>query len=353
MKRFFAGLLCLALLCGTAMAEVETITWYDDQTGSTYVDVLDFDNHTGTTTVTDANGKVTVETYTLGDGGDSGSSDSGSSSGSSSSSGTTQNADGSITVVSRDQTGGDYSNIDTSNSTVDSSDGSSSGGLTQEEWEARMAKALAANGTDTETVYRDMNGNIWPVKVIYVGLGRSSVVVNGDLCMVPTSSLSWVSDAPKEQMLAVVMPERQSYVTMRAKKSQKAFVMGHCEKCKVLRVISAGKTWCLVDDGTMRGYVLTAGLAFYANEPRDYATGVITFRGKTTSKNMIHIRSAASNNSKQLEEFSCGTEVTVFSRDEKWTEVDVGGWHGYIMSEYVTMDDSTALLARDEESATP
>ncbi len=269
-----------------------------------------------------------------------------------SASGPTKNADGSITVISSDQTGADYSNVDTSNSSsnLDSEsdpDGSSSGGLTQEEWEARMAKAISANGSVTETVYRDGNGNIWPVQVEYMGLGRSAVIVNGERCLVPTSSLTWVSEAPANKLLAVVTTEKQSYVTMRAKKSQKSFVMDHCEKCQVLRVISTGKTWTMVDCNGMRGYVLTSGLTFYDNSPKDYVSGVVTFRGKTTSKNLVHIRSGITGSARQLQEFACGTPLTIFTKDGKWCEVDVGGWHAYIKSEYVTMDDGAVLAAAD------
>ncbi len=350
MKKYLAGLMSLIILAagmavGTASADdIETYTWKDDDTGATYVDEFNHSTGQATTTVTDANGKVEVYTYSITE--DSGASDT---SGSSSSSGTTKNADGSITVVSRDQTGADYSNVDTSNSSSETTDGSSSGGLTQEEWEARMAKAISANGSVTETVYRDANGNIWPVQVEYMGLGRSSVIVNGERCLVPTSSLTWVSEAPANKLLAVVTTEKQSYVTLRAKKSQKSFVMDHCEKCQVVRVISTGKTWTMVDCNGMRGYVLTSGLTFYDNSPKDFVTGVVTFRGKTTSKNMVHIRSGVTGSSRQLQEFACGTPLTIFMKDGKWCEVDVGGWHAYIKSEYVTMDDGAVLAAADPE----
>ncbi len=348
MKRVFYAMMITALaacmMSGSALADnIVSDSWTDNETGNTtYVDT-NFTTGVITEKEVDSGGNVVhYEEYALEEAYDSGSS--------SSSSGTTKNADGSITVVSKDQT--DVTVIDNSSSGSSSSgsDSQSSGGLTQDEWEARMAKAQAANGTTTETVYRDVNGNIWPVQVEYVGLGRSSIVLNGERCMVPTSCLSWVSEAPDDKLLAVVTTEKQSYVTMRAKKSQKAFVMAHCEKCQVLRVISTGKTWTMVDDGTMRGYVLTSGLTFYDNSPREYVTGLVTFRGKTTSKNTVHIRSGTTSSAKQLQAFACGTPLTVFAQDEKWTEVDVGGWHGYIMNEYVTLDEGVALSARETES---
>ncbi len=346
MKWFFAKWVNITIILGIALLNfafaenIESQSWTDENGNMVYMET---NNSTGKITekTVDKNGNVIyIDEYDKIDGSDDSSE---------SPAGTTKNADGSITVVSRDQTGADYSNVDTSNSSSGSSDGSSSGGLTQEEWEARMAKAISANGSVTETVYRDANGNIWPVQVEYMGLGRSAVIVNGERCLVPTSSLTWVTEAPENKLLAVVTTEKQSYVTLRAKKSQKSFVMDHCEKCQVLRVISTGKTWTMVDCNGMRGYVLTSGLTFYDNSPKDFVTGVVTFRGKTTSKNLVHIRSGITGSARQLQEFACGTPLTIFMKDGKWCEVDVGGWHAYIKSEYVTMDDGAVLAAADPE----
>ena len=125
--------------------------------------------------------------------------------------------------------------------------------LTQEEWEARWEKYATANGVTTGTVYTDNAGAAWPAELLFLGLGRSTISVNGQRMLVPTSSLRWDTEAPEDKLLAVVLPTKQTYLTLRAKKSQKSFVMGHCEKCTVLRVIRTGKTWTMVDAGGVRG----------------------------------------------------------------------------------------------------
>ena len=215
----------------------------------------------------------------------------------------------------------------------------SSPGLTQEEWEARMRKAIEKNGAHTDTTYRDPDGNQFPAEVLNLGLGRSDILVNGVQMTVPTTTLSWLTEAPEDKVLAVVNPNKQSYATLRATKNKKGFVMSHCEKCRVVRVISIGKTWTKVDCDGMRGYVLTSALDFYNNGVRIYRTGIITFKGKIDKNNPVHIRSANTNTAKQLAEFACGTPLTVFAQDGRWTEVDVGGWHGYILTEFVTLDE--------------
>ena len=228
-----------------------------------------------------------------------------------------------------------------------------SGHLTEAEWAARWAKYTAANGTTTGTVYMDEHGNTFPAEILTLGLGRSAVEVAGQTMFVPTSSLRWDTEAPEDKVLAVSTPAKQTYLTLRAKKSQKSFVMGHCDKCKVLRVIATGKTWTMVDDGGVRGYVLTSGLTFYDNAPKQYAAGMITIKGKIVKNDTVHVRSSNTNGARQIAEFAPGTAITVFAQDEKWSEIDVGGLHCYILNQFVTLQEpliTTAVVEVDPES---
>ena len=211
-----------------------------------------------------------------------------------------KNADGSVTVTSGQI------------QIEDSSSSQGSGHLTQEEWEARWAKYTAANGTTTGTVYLDENGEAHPTEIVTLGLGRSTILIEDQEMLVPTSSLKWDTNAPEDKLLAVVTPAKQTYLTLRAKKSQKSFVMGHCDKCRVLRVITTGKTWTMVDDNGVRGYVMTSGLTFFDNSPKQYAAGLITVKGKIVRGNTVHIRSANKNTARQIAEYPVGTPITVF-----------------------------------------
>ena len=247
-----------------------------------------------------------------------------------------KNADGSVTVES-----GQIQIEDPTEST-------GSGHLTQEEWAARWAKYTAKNGTTTGTVYMKDDGSVVPAEIQYLGLGRSTIVVDKEKMLVPTSSLKWDTEAPEDKLLAVVSTTKQSYVTMRAKKSKKAFVMGHCEKGKVLRVINTGKTWTFVDDEGVRGYVLTSGLTFYNNQPRQWAPGIITVNGKTPRGNYVHFRTSASNKGKQSAvEYPVGTPITVFNQEGDWSEIDLAGYHCYMLSKFVTLQEP---LVKAEEA---
>ena len=255
----------------------------------------------------------------------------------------TKNSDGSINYKYSDEFAGQYQ-------IVEGLPEGSGQHLTQEEWEARWDKYTARNGETTGTVYMDENGAVSPAEIKHLGLGRSTILVSDQELLVPTSSLKWDTEAPEDMVLAVSSPEKQSYLTLRATKSKKAFVMGHCDKSMVVRVIKTGPTWTFVDLEGVRAYVLTSGLTFYDNAPKNYAAGIITFRGKTKSKNTIHVRTAP--RGKQITDFPTGTPVTVFSEEDGWFEVDVAGMHCYIASEFVTLEEPLITAeARTEPTA--
>lgn len=235
-----------------------------------------------------------------------------------------QNADGSITVESGQLPIGEPEEEEA--------------GLTVEEWNARMAKAMSRTGVTTGTVYIDESGNAVPATIEKLGLGRSTIVLNGEKMTVPTCCLSWDSEVSADQALAVVGVAKQGYAIMRDKSSSKAFIMDHVTTGQVVRVISSGDNWTLVDHDGMRGYVRTTSLNFYSNTPREYKTGWISYKGRMKGTATINIRANPKNGSRILGDYVLGTELTIFSEQDKWYEIEVDGWHCYILKEYVTLN---------------
>ena len=72
--------------------------------------------------------------------------------------------------------------------------------------------------------------------------------------------------------------------------------------------------------------------------PYSYS-GMITVKGRAVSDATVHVRSSRQNTARQIAEFPVGTLVTVFSQEGKWSEIDVGGWHCYILSEFLTLQE--------------
>ena len=253
--------------------------------------------------------------------------------------GVVQNADGSVTV----QSGA----IEINDPAEESKP------LTYEEWLARMEKIADRNGRETMTFYRNPQGLLLPVSVVYVGLGRSKIQLNGSEALVATSNLIWETEAPADKLLAVINAPKTGQAKMRSKAKVKSTVLATCRTNQVVRVLKIGSSWTFVDYGGLRGYIQTSSLTFYDNQPRSYVTGYISVKGKTPAGETVYIRAAAKNNSRHLEEYPVSTPLTIFSENGDWMEIDVEGWHCYILSKYVTLDNvnkPAALSAELEDS---
>lgn len=207
-----------------------------------------------------------------------------------------------------------------------------------------LGQAMMANGSYTRTVYRDDDGNETEVDVRYMGLARSMIVMNGEGQLVETWRLTWDTKAPDGQVLAIVSPPKGSgTVRLYAKSSKNSLLLFRVPSNRVVRVISTGKNWSLVDiddDECPRGYIQTEFLDFFPNVPMKYESAQISVNGNTRGSDPVWIRSADNTNSGHITEFDLGTPLSVYADNGTWSEVDVGGYHAFILSKFVTKDSA-------------
>ena len=211
--------------------------------------------------------------------------------------------------------------------------------LVGEEWDALLAGVAAKNGTDTPTVWTDpATGEAHSVQVKYMGIGRSMIVVNGESKLVNTVDLKWETTAPEDKVLAAVSAPKLGYAWLRkdASSSMKNPKIQQIRTDTVLRVIGTGKNWTLVDCDGLRGYVQTSSLEFFCNDHTDFEAGVVSVKGRTKGNDSVHARSR-DRGRRDLGEYKLGTPITVFDIIDEWAEVDICGWHGMILSKYVTI----------------
>ena len=109
----------------------------------------------------------------------------------------------------------------------------------------------------------------------------------------------------------------------------------------MVRVISSGDRWTLVDHEGMRGYVQTSSLEFFLNDHVEFQAGMISVKGRTKGRDTVNIRSR-DDKCRVLQDYTLGTPLTVFDMVDDWAEVDVCGWHCRINSKYVTLEKETA-----------
>lgn len=213
-------------------------------------------------------------------------------------------------------------------------------------WGSAMGQASVHNGSYTPTWYTDDEGNQIPVQVCYMGLARSRIIMNGEEQMVETWRLSWETEAPEDQVLAVVSPNDAAEVRFLAKDTAKATVLTRVPTNRVVRVIRTGKNWTLVDidDPEMpRGYISTPVLEFFPNIPMPYRAAKLSVLGRTKGSDPVWIRAEDSSNGRRIVQFDLGEPISVYAQSSLgWSEIDIGGYHAYILSEFVTFDDVAA-----------
>ena len=206
-------------------------------------------------------------------------------------------------------------------------------------WAKAIGSAFSKNGADTRTVYRDDAGNETDVQVRYMGLIRSMVQIGGEETLVETWRLSWDTEASEEKVLAVVKPDI-SNVRFREKPSGTS--MTRVKGGHVVQVVRIGKHYTLVDineTGMPLGYIATDSLDFYPNMKYAYRTAKVSINGKTTGKNnSVTVYAEDKSGAGSIGKYDLGYPLTVYAQNDKWSEVDVGGYHAFILNKYVTFD---------------
>lgn len=227
---------------------------------------------------------------------------------------------------------------------VDIDEGPTRAPLEGEEWEALMAGVAARNGSETATVWVDpASGKAAQVTVVYMGIGRSMVVLNGQKTLVNTVDLKWETTADEAHVLAVIKAPKNGYAWLR-KKPSNAITNPKFMQCRtdaVVRVLGTGKNWTFIDYEGYRGYVQTGSLEFFYNDHTDFETGILTVKGKSTGKAYATARSR-DKGKRSLKDCNVGTPITVFDIVDDWAYVDIEGYFCRLESKYVTLEKETA-----------
>lgn len=201
--------------------------------------------------------------------------------------------------------------------------------------------------TQTATVRMvDENGEEQPVTLVTLGTAVSVVKCDKEKITIPTADLRWDTSADADEMLAVIKAHKSGKASLRVKASSKSTCIEKITTNRIVLVLEKGKTFTKVlHEGTV-GYIINTALTYYpvggVAEGEDAPKpGWVSFRGKLNSRNTVNIRQNGKNGSRILTDFIAGTPIMVFSQDERWSEIDVGGYRAYILNEYVTLDDGT------------
>lgn len=222
------------------------------------------------------------------------------------------------------------------------------------------ATVKASNQMNPIFIMKDEDGTEKTVALIQLGLMDSQVKVDGETITVRTSELSWEHDVKDEnKLLAVINAKRTGQVTMHAKSKAKSAVLKKIDTNRIVLVLRIGKSYTRILCDGVEGFVLTDALDFYpVGGVKDEnaampVPGWVSYKGKVNSKQSVNIRQNGQNGSRIIEEIRAGTPVWVFQQEGKWSEIEVDGYRAFILSEYITLDDTfeaEAIESEQEES---
>lgn len=208
-------------------------------------------------------------------------------------------------------------------------------------------KAVVSDRMNPTFRWTDEQGTEQTVTLVTLGLVDSVVKLNGETITVMTKDLTWDHDVKDEnKLLAVVDAKRTGQATMHAKAKAKSDVLKKVDTNRIVLVLRIGKSYTRVLCDGVEGFILTDALDFYPvggvkeDDAPTPVPGWVSYKGKVNSRQSINIRQNGQNGSRIIEEIPAGTPVWVFNQDGKWSEIEVDGYRAFILSEYITLDDT-------------
>ena len=202
------------------------------------------------------------------------------------------------------------------------------------------------------------DGEEQAVTRVNAGTLFSQVSIGRRVFTVASSELHYETDpsVTEARRYGIINAKRTGYATMHTRPKVKSDVVGRCTTNRVVLVLNVGKgytkVWC---EGNV-GYVKTASLLFLPPADAGTAQALMSYKGRTNSRNTINIRQNGKSTSRILGDIACGAQLTVFSTSEDgWVEVEVNGWRAWVQGQYVTYltEDTTSISAEAEPGTTP
>lgn len=160
------------------------------------------------------------------------------------------------------------------------------------------------------------------VDVLVKGIGWYKVRVNGQTGYVSSKYLA-AQAGGSSQYAVVNNPRNTQVLNLRETASTAAAVLGKYKNHTPVSVLQRGDTWCKVQVGGKKGYMMTAYLKMTA---APFAATVNNPNGGS----IVNFRSGPGWNASVKKKLPVGTGVTVLEKGTDWTLVSVNGTTGYV-----------------------
>lgn len=109
----------------------------------------------------------------------------------------------------------------------------------------------------------------------------------------------------------------------------------------VVYIVQESGKFTQVLAGNMTGYIITTALEMVDPDQLPLGEGLLTYKGQTTGKAKINMRSDPGSQGRKITTWPVGTPVLVWSlsEDGAWYEVEANGIRLYVQAEYLTVTE--------------
>ena len=213
------------------------------------------------------------------------------------------------------------------------------------------AEALAADAPTF--ILRTESGDSEVVQMVTPGVVYSIVKSDGQDVRVLTSDLEWDSGAEVNRRVAYINAPRTGRSVVLNRPSGSGHSLGRYGTGKIVIVAEAPKgQYTGVVYKNSIGYVLTSTLSF-PDLSNGVLTGTVTWTdGTVDGRRTINLRQKAKKSSRKITSIKTGASVVIYSQNNNWAEVDVNGWHGYIMTKYLSINENDGPTIVEQPAAT-
>jgi hypothetical protein len=196
-------------------------------------------------------------------------------------------------------------------------------------------KTYSGDWEDLKVTYLNDEGVSVRVELKELGTAQCEVLLDGDVVTVPTARLQWETEADEEHMLAVISAPRTGKATLRKEARSSSRALAQCEAGRIVIVLKLGDNYSRILYDGKEGLVLNGALEFKPVVPEDQIeTGTLAYKGRTDTSATISVYSDTGLK-RRLKQFRVGTEIVLFGETGSLTEVEIGGYHGYVKSAYL------------------
>lgn len=187
------------------------------------------------------------------------------------------------------------------------------------------------------------------VELKTIGSWQTVVRAGGKDVTVQSSELSW--ESATDTRFAYIYAPNAGRANRRMSPRAKASIIDKIPTGRIVLVFEKDDSWSGIYYDGLVGYVQNSTLRFVEDPEKPRATATLSYKGDTHVTTKVTMRSAASQSSKSVVGLKPGMPVVIFDLGKTWSEVEVNGYHGFVLTVHladIVEADASAADAGDK-----